>query len=345
MATLIGRLGKPVPLRWNSRKTVQGAISCFVFGALGAVGFMRLVDPSISADWEKWAGAAVVAAAIAAWVESLPLPINDNLTVPAAAALVLWLAQWVDIDLLNENIPGVWVLSSILVNGILASILTTFRIVHGSATWAGLALGTLTMVCGGWRAYLLLILFFVIGTWATHHGYQLKQNRGVAQEDRGRRGARHVVANCAAPAVFAILISSTPYSHWMMIALVAGFATALMDTVSSEIGQVYGRYPVLPTTGETVPIGTEGAISMEGTLAGLLAAILMAVVAWVAQAIPPVAIPVVVVAAFAASGAESVCGAFLRFEFTWKNELLNFGNTVAGGLIALFIACQTGITW
>jgi uncharacterized protein (TIGR00297 family) len=284
-------------------------------------------------------------AAVAAWVESLPLPINDNLTVPASAALTLWLAQWVDINLLNENIPGVWVLSSILVNGVLASIMTTFRIVHGSATWAGLALGTLIMVCGGWKAYLFLILFFVLGTWATHHGYQLKVNRGVAQEDRGQRGARHVVANCAVPAVFAILFCATPYSQWMMIALVASFATALMDTVSSEIGQVYGRYPVLPTTGETVPIGTEGAISMEGTMAGLFAAFVLAVAAWAVRAIPAVAIPVILIAAFVATGAESVIGAFTRPQFTWKNELLNFGNTLAGGLVALFIACQTGMNW
>jgi len=51
MATMIGHLGPHVPLRWNSRKTVQGTVACFVCGAVACIGFMRLVDPVFVADW------------------------------------------------------------------------------------------------------------------------------------------------------------------------------------------------------------------------------------------------------------------------------------------------------
>ena len=342
MATMIGKLGKPIPLRWNPQKTVQGAIACFVAGALACIAALYFVEPSLfEEDFEKWIVAAIVAAAISSWVESLPLPINDNLTVPLSGAMVLWMAGFIEVDKLDQ-LSGLNMLFALLVNGILASALTSFRVVHGSATWAGVILGTILAYCGGWHAYFLLVLFFLAGTWATRHGYQWKNLRGIAQEDEGRRGARHVVANCGVPVLFAFLAAGTAFHEWMMIGLVASLATAMMDTLSSELGQVYGRHPVLPTTGQVVPVGTEGAISMEGTLMGLLGAILIAVLAWTMGAFEhATAIPIVVLSAFCGSSAESVGGAMLTRDFTWKNEILNFGNTLIGGTMAVFIAYQT----
>ena len=81
---------------------------------------------------------------------------------------------------------------------------------------------------------------------------------------------------------------------------------------------------------------------MEGTLMGLLGAILIAVLAWTMGAFEhATAIPIVVLSAFCGSSAESVGGAMLTRDFTWKNEILNFGNTLIGGTMAVFIAYQT----
>jgi uncharacterized protein (TIGR00297 family) len=342
MATLVGRMGKPFPLRWNAKKTTQGTLACLVFGAAACYLAIFFVCPELRGDWERWLVGSVLAAVLAAWVESLPLPINDNLTVPATAAAVLWLTGFIDVSLLGQ-LNGWYMVVAILGNGSLAIILTSFRVIHGSATWAGVVLGSILWVCGGWQCYFLLIFFFILGTGATKHGYERKAWRGVAQEDDGRRGARHVVANCGAPTLLAFLVAATPYPIWMKIAVVASLATALFDTLASEIGQVYGRYPVLPTTGETVPIGTEGAISMEGTLAGLFGSIILAFAGWSLGTYPASAIPIIVVSAFVGSSAESLLGAVLRWDFTWKNEILNFSNTVMGGALGLWIACQTQI--
>ena len=46
-----------------------------------------------------------------------------------------------------------------------------------------------------WRGYLLLLAFFVIGSAATKLGYRKKAAAKLAQEDKGRRGARHALAN------------------------------------------------------------------------------------------------------------------------------------------------------
>jgi uncharacterized protein (TIGR00297 family) len=150
-----------------------------------------------------------------------------------------------------------------------------------------------------------------------------------------------VVANCGIPALCAFFVTATPYPQWFKIALVASLATALLDTLSSELGQVYGRYPVLPTTGETVPIGTEGAISMEGTLGGLFGAVFMAVFAWLIGGIPASAISLVVMAAFIGGSAESLLAAVIRSDFTWRNEILNITNTAIGAGVALAVSIQT----
>src|ERR1051326_5402891 len=66
---------------------------------------------------------------------------------------------------------------------------------------------------------------------------------------------------------------------------VASLATAAADTAGSEIGQLLGRTTFLPLSFRRVERGTEGAISLEGTLAGIVAAVAVGVAA-VAMAVP-----------------------------------------------------------
>lgn len=59
----------------------------------------------------------------------------------------------------------------------------------------------------------------------------------------------------------------------------ASFCSKLSDTVSSEVGKAYGKTTYLVTTFQRVPRGTEGAVSLEGTAAGVAAAVLFSGVA------------------------------------------------------------------
>ena len=58
----------------------------------------------------------------------------------------------------------------------------------------------------------------------------------------------------------------------LQVGFVASFASKLADTTSSEIGKAYGQTTYLITTLQRVPRGTEGAVSLEGTAAGVVAA-------------------------------------------------------------------------
>ena len=76
LATIFGRKFGSVPFPFNKGKNVEGSISGFLFASVGAMVF---VDPV----------KALTAAAVGMLVECLPLPANDNLTVPLASGLVL----------------------------------------------------------------------------------------------------------------------------------------------------------------------------------------------------------------------------------------------------------------
>ncbi len=77
-ASLFGDLISKKPLPFNKGKTLEGSLVGFFFAFLAGLVF---VSP----------GLAVIGAAVAMLVESLPLPVNDNITIPLFTGLALLL--------------------------------------------------------------------------------------------------------------------------------------------------------------------------------------------------------------------------------------------------------------
>ena len=125
-----------------------------------------------------------------------------------------------------------------------------------------------------------------------------KTRLGVAQERGGRRGARHALANTVVGVAAAVLAVATPDRELFTLALAAAFATATCDTASSEIGQAFGRHHFLVTRWRTVAAGTEGAVSLVGTLTGVASATVVSAVAASTGLISWSAAPAVVLGAF-----------------------------------------------
>jgi uncharacterized protein (TIGR00297 family) len=120
---------------------------------------------------------------------------------------------------------------------------------------------------------------------------------------------------------------------------VASFSTKLSDTCASEVGKAYGRSTFLITTLQPVPRGTEGAISLEGTLAGAAASLALALLGWGVGLIDLFGVLWCVVAAFIATNLESVIGATLQSRFHWlTNEVVNIFNTLIGASTAILLA-------
>lgn len=323
------RLGRR-PIPWNRAKTVEGSIAF----ALAAWGFSWGILASAGRGAAAAAVLAGAASLFAAFMESLPWKLDDNLTVPLLSAAFLAGLLEVDPERLMAAAPGLGrpFLLAVAINAVLAFGFRRSGMVDRSGMIAGLFVGVLTMVFAGWRGFLILIAFFALGSGATRLGLRRKERLGIAQEKKGARSARHALANCGVAVYLAFLVISAAQPSLFALAFVCAYATAAFDTVSSEIGRAYGGRPVLITTLRPVPAGTDGGVSWVGTLAGLAAAWIIGAIATASGFIQPERTPIVLAAAFIGSTADSILGATLETRGLIDNEAVNFSNTLVGAL-------------
>jgi uncharacterized protein (TIGR00297 family) len=338
-AGALGRVFGRHPLPWNPRKTAEGTAAFTLAAGAAATGILFWMGRDA---WEAFLLAAPTAAC-AAGVESLPWRLDDNLTVPLLSGLFLRGLVELDPGHLAAAAPTLReaFLMGVLVNLVLSLLALRSGSVDRSGAVAGFLVGLLTFTFSGWRGFLVLLAFFVLGSAATRAGYRRKARAGVAQAHRGARSARHALANCAVAVYLAFLSSSAPAPGLFVLAFVCAYATAAFDTVSSEVGQAYGGRPVLITTLRVVPVGTDGAISWVGTLAGLAAALSITGVARATGLLPPGCGGVVAAAAFVGSTADSFLGATLEAKGLMDNEAVNFSNTLVGALAGIGLAALT----
>jgi uncharacterized protein (TIGR00297 family) len=336
--------GRRRSLPWNPDKSWAGLIAFFIAGSAMSIAVAYWLD-------YRQPVVILIAALAAAITETLPLRIDDNLTVPFAASVALIVAG------IDVNFPySVWPHTPawLIVNGALAVIGYFTRSVSFSGAIGGWVLGAILILGAGWPMYVALLAFFVIGTAATKLGYSRKARAGLAQEGGGRRGFSHAFSNVGVAAICAIAVSrlartvQDSMSEAELLPMfmgIAALATAAADTTASEIGQLIGRRAFLPLTLKRVPVGTEGAISVEGTLAGLLAGFVVALAgaASVERLFGDVVefswgiVLLLTLCAFAGSYLESVVGSWNRKRIVpVPNGVLNFFNTAAGALLMYF---------
>lgn len=334
MAAIAGQAWGRARLPWNPRKSWVGSGAYVLFGTAAATTLLLWTAPG------RYGVAfavlvAAVCAVVAAFLESLPQGLDDNLGVPLLTALLMLGLLWTQ---------GHWglvatpefshrLLAGAAVNLVLAVAALAIRGVNRSGAVAGFLLGTAIFAFLGWRGYLLLFGFFVLGTAFTQLGYRKKAAQRLAQEEGGRRGARHALANAGVATVCAVLAATTEMPVFFAVAFAAAFATAAADTAGSELGQLWGRRTFLVTTLKPVPKGTEGAVSLEGTLAGVVSAALLAAVGAAVGLYPWVLAVAVTAAAVLGSLLESFAGALLDRRALLDNEAMNFLNTLVGALL------------
>ena len=343
-ATIIGQRIGGARLPWNPDKTWAGFIGFVIAGYIPTYVVWHVLNdsPTWLPNWLIVLGT-MIAAAIA---ESLDLGVDDNLTVPAAAATAAFLLSSLlppHLQLEREQ------LVLVLVNAALAVFGYAVRSVDVSGMIGGWILGSILIVFGGPPLYYALLAFFILGTLTTKMGYRRKAAAGLAQERGGRRGFGHAFANVGVAAICAIAAAFDRGTLFVM-AGIASLATAAADTVASEVGQLVGKRTFLPWSLRLVPRGTEGAISLEGTVAGVLAAALVSVVAvfTLASSSPRFTLdmsslligPILLLTAcaFIGSYVESLVGTWNRIRnLGVVNGALNFFNTAVGATLLLVL--------
>lgn len=254
------------------------------------------------------------------------------------------------------NILPNWLVNSIhnpwLVAIALNSILLIVAIVIPKKllTPAGLinawGLGVVVWGTLGWRGYGVVMFYFLVGSAVTRIGMAQKQAEGIAEKRDGARGPENVWGSAFTATICALGVAAIRlgwldpgWESLLLLGYVASFSTKLADTTASEVGKAYGKSTFLITTLKPVPRGTEGAVSLEGTLAGIVGGITICLVAYSLGLITIGGVVICTIAAFIATNLESVIGATLQSKLDWlTNELVNVINTIIGAVVAIAIA-------
>jgi uncharacterized protein (TIGR00297 family) len=340
MASVAGMTLGRRKLPWNPKKSWAGSLAYVFFGGFAAATLLVWTARWTPGEY-SWPFAFVVgfaAALVAAALESLPQGLDDNIGVPLVSGLfllglVLTQGHWG--AFLETDGLAFRILMAAVVNAALAGAAYAAKTVDTSGVVAGFLVGFAIYAFLDWRGYLLLLAFFVIGSACTKFGYKSKAAAKIAQEGGGRRGARHALANAGVATACALFAALTDHPVLFGMAFAGAFATAAADTASSEIGQVIGRRTFLLTNFRPVPRGTEGAVSVEGTLAGIIASAVIGGLGALVGLYPWIAVLPIVLAAFVGTTFESLVGAALEKRQLLDNEALNFLNTLVGALVAV----------
>jgi uncharacterized protein (TIGR00297 family) len=222
-----------------------------------------------------------------------------------------------------------WIVA--LVTVLFASLARFLRGVSLSGAVAGGVVCFVLYAAAGPGAFILLALLFILTWGATRLGYQRKQKLGTAEKKEGRTAAQ-VLANVGVAAACAAAY------HWrgnivFLLAMCAALSEAAADTVSSEIGQTSSREARLITNWRRVPAGTNGGISIAGTLAGVGAALLITVTGIFTGLISRHELLSSCVAAFAGMICDSYLGATLEWQGLLNNNAVNFLGTLTAVLV------------
>jgi len=224
---------------------------------------------------------------------------------------------------------------------------TPWAAVSGTVIAAGLALSTSVYPYAPWRTALVpLVTLILLTAISTRIGRARKQRLGTAEKRQGR-AASQVTANLGLAVLVLSEIVQTllANTHWFskpafatlpLFAIgLAALAESAADTVSSELGQVFGGTPRMITTLRAAEPGTDGAVSIAGTMLGIASASVVALAgAWALRG----GLEMFWIAT--AGGVfgllfDSLLGATLERRGLINNDAVNFLSTASAAALAL----------
>ena len=245
---------------------------------------------------------------------------------------------------------AIWTLGLSLLLGLVVVKLraaTPAAAVTGVVITASLMFSTVAFPYRPWHTALIPILTVsLLAHFATRIGRAKKERLGTAEEKHGR-SASQVAANLGIATLVSDQITQSwlTTAHWLPHAALApthllaigltALAEAAADTVSSELGQVFGGRPRMITTLRTAEPGQDGAISIAGTLAGIVAAAIVAALGTLALSGDWTLFAVSCSVGIFGLLFDSLLGATLERRGWLNNDAVNFLSTASAAAFAL----------
>ena len=239
--------------------------------------------------------------------------------------------------LLESFLSSQWVFA-ISINFIIISFAQRLPLLTKKGWVHAAVLGSILWGSLGWEGWLSVTLYLILGSLVTRLGYENKKQMGIEEKRGGKRGPENVWGSAATGAIIALFISAgLGNKTLLLLGFAASFSAKLADTFGSEIGKRFGSTTILITTFKKVKPGTEGAISLEGTLASFVGSIFMTLIMYALSLVPNVNSAFLIISiGFFATLLESIIGAVFQQRILWlNNENVNFLQTLIAAILAI----------
>jgi len=215
------------------------------------------------------------------------------------------------------------------------------RLLTLSGSVASFVMGVVIGTFGSINWLLLLIAFALVGFVVTRVKLESKMERGLQEGRKGERTWKNVVANGLLPAIVAVVAWALGVSDTVDAGVVylTAISVAASDTIASELGVLSDKAKLI-TTMKDVPAGTDGGVSVMGTIWAFLGAMFASFLGW-AVIFPGMwpdwrlAIPIVV--GFLGCNIDSLIGATLERKGKISKLGTNIASMAAGTALAALI--------
>ena len=216
------------------------------------------------------------------------------------------------------------------------------------ATKGVIILGTIVLGFGGWVPAGAVVFFFFASSLITRSKKGKRNHSRKIRDDLIRRDGYQVWANGFWLALFSILWFVTGM-HAALVGAITAIATANADTWATEIGMRNPGKTVKITTFREVEPGTDGGVSIKGTMAALAGSTAISLfILFSGLTVPLRFFPVILLVGFLATIFDSILGAlfldknvqipvpedFSSEAETFSNSVINWISTGAGGILA-----------
>ena len=231
---------------------------------------------------------------------------------------------------------GLWIFFLLLFTVMFFSVKKR-KLTLGGAVTAGVA-GCCIYAGAGFTGIAMIGAFFMLGILTTSWKIITKEKIEAAEKDKGRRTAGQVIANGGVAAVAGLFAWVYPEQQKIFqLMMAAAISSATADTISSELGTVYGKrfYNILSFKNDKR--GDDGVVSAEGTLFGFAGSTIIAVIFLAGYGWEIKSLLMIVLAGTIGNISDSVLGATLERHGYLKNDAVNFINTFVAAVSVIIL--------